>query len=348
MSSTLLIKRQLAYVIKRFKFEELEGAVMPVFPEISWTRVRSKLIKNHKNFTVSNVVRVIEQVVDKANLRENDLRDRLATLEVIDVSRHDKRKVWYGYEMTGLNEASKYVEIQEIQENIKEEFHSNNLDTDVRAVMYNNIIFIYVKEEEKRKKKRGQRIMPTFFALFLGHKYFFCSKKNVPIDYVKVMAVSLGYSNSKRIKLMGKDLRSLIKLLWIKQQGALRAEDISQPPVYQPSNSTVSNNGVDYTQNKQRKKYAERCFGNDPPTLEMLVIKGPEESIKHDTVASKLPDDSIRMNWEFRSRNIARFLIALVEKRAFTLPLPDYVSNLMTVGKNELTLRTDRQNRSKT
>lgn len=63
-ASALLIKRQLASVIKRFKFEELEGAVMPVFPEISWNRVRSKLVKNHKNFTVANVVLVIEEALD--------------------------------------------------------------------------------------------------------------------------------------------------------------------------------------------------------------------------------------------------------------------------------------------
>jgi len=52
---------------------------------------------------------------------------------------------------------------------------------------------------------------------------------------------------------------------------------------------------VDYTQSKQRKKYAEQCFGKDPPTLEVLVIKGPEESIKHESIASKLSADSIRM-----------------------------------------------------
>jgi len=63
-ASTLVVKRHLANVIKRFKFEELESAVMPIFPEISWARVRSKLVKNHKNFTIANVVRVIEDVLD--------------------------------------------------------------------------------------------------------------------------------------------------------------------------------------------------------------------------------------------------------------------------------------------
>lgn len=155
-----------------------------------------------------------------------------------DISRHDKRKIWYGYELTGLNRVSRYLEKREIQETIKVEFRSSGLNMDVKSVMYNNVTFICIKEE-KKKKKQIQRAMPTFFALFLGHKYFFCSRKNVPLDYIKVMAVSLGYSNSKRIKLMGKDLRSLIKLLWIKQQGALSAEDISEPPAYQSSDPII-------------------------------------------------------------------------------------------------------------
>lgn len=157
-----------------------------------------------------------------------------------DISRHSKRKMWYGYELTGLNKTLRYIERQKLQENIKEEFHSSSLKMNVKVVMYNNITFVYVKEEKKKtKKSRTQHTVPTFFALFLGHKYFFCSKKIIPLDYVKVMAVSLGYNNSRRIKLLGKDLTSLIKLLWIKQQGTSHAEDISQPLVYQPSNPTI-------------------------------------------------------------------------------------------------------------
>lgn len=133
-----------------------------------------------------------------------------------------------------------HVEKGEIQKSIEEEFHSNGLETNVKVVMYNNITFICVKEKEKKKKKRQRRhIIPTFFALVLRHKYFFCSKKFVSLDYIKVLAISLGYNNGKRIKLMGKDLRSLMKLLWLKQQGTLCTEGIGQPSIYQPSNPNV-------------------------------------------------------------------------------------------------------------
>jgi len=104
--------------------------------------------------------------------------------------------------------------------------------------MHNEIIFVYIKE--KQKKKRIQRTIPIFFALFLGRKHFFCSRKNAPLDFVKAIAVVLGYIDSKRIKLTGRDLKSLIRLLWIKQQGVLCIENITQSPVYKSSEPIVT------------------------------------------------------------------------------------------------------------
>ena len=37
---------------------------MPIFPEVSWSRVKSRLIRNHKNFTVNNAIHIIEDILD--------------------------------------------------------------------------------------------------------------------------------------------------------------------------------------------------------------------------------------------------------------------------------------------
>lgn len=335
-----LIKHQLITVIKRFKFDEIECSVMPIFPEISWSDVKSKLIKKHKKFTVYNVAFLIGQILDDINLNEKELDNRLTRLEVTDISRHNKRKIWYGYKLTGTDSSLNYLERRQIEENIKEEFHSNKINVDVKAAIHDNITFVNIKEKKKTRRK-VYYTMPISFALFAGHKYFFCSKKNISHNFAQSMAVALGYNDSKRIKLMGKDLRSLIRLLWNKQQNTLHSEDIPEPLIYESADPIISNNGIDYTQNKQRKSYAEKCFRKNPPTLELLVINGLEESILHETVASVLPGDSIHMNWEFHSHNITKFLTYLIEKRAVSLPLPDYISNFLTVGKNELTLKRD-------
>lgn len=334
----LIVQRQINNVIKRFKFEELENAVMPIFSELSWNRLRSKLIKRHKNFTTTNAVRIIEEAIENANLTPRDLQDRLAMLEVIDISRHDKKKIWYGYELTGLDKPVTFLGKREIEESIKDEFHTSGSVTNVKVLTYDNITFVCIKEKKKRQKLQAIT-MPFFFALFLEHKYFFCSRKNISHDFIKVIATTLGYKNGKRIKLMGKDLRSLIRLLWSKQQGALHVDGLKQSPVYEGPDYIVKDIGIDYTQAKQRKDYTKRCFGKDPPTLELLAINGPRESIQHHKLASLLPSIDISMNWDFHSNNIARFLTNLVEKRVFEPPLPPYVSNFMVAGKNELTLQ---------
>lgn len=63
-ASSLIIQRRISTMIKRFKFEELECDVMPIFPEITWGRVKSKLIRNHKKFTTTNAVHIIQEVIN--------------------------------------------------------------------------------------------------------------------------------------------------------------------------------------------------------------------------------------------------------------------------------------------
>lgn len=153
--------------------------------------------------------------------------------DLLDISRHNKRKIWYGYKLTGTGSSLNYVERRQIQENIKEKFHSNSLNVDVKTVIHDNITFINIKEKKEMRRK-VYHTMPIFFALFSGHKYFFCSRKNISHDFAQSMAIALGYNSSKRIKLMGKDLGSLIRLLWNKQQNTLHSENIQQPLVYEP------------------------------------------------------------------------------------------------------------------
>lgn len=61
------------------------------------------------------------------------------------------------------------------------------------------------------------------------------------------------------------------------------------------NNFSFRNDGIDYTQEKQRNEYAKQCLGENPPTLELLVVKGPKESVAHDDLASMLPNDTINI-----------------------------------------------------
>ena len=320
--------QDLCKIIKKFKFEELEKAVIPHFPETSWTDIRSELIKQHNRFTTANAVLLINRAVTVANVSQKVLRDRLSTLQVIDLSWHNQRPTWYGYALVGPNKSVNYLINRTIQENIQEYFHTLNIKMHVKVNTHDDIVYVSLKENRAKQSKTKIRSMaPTFFALFIGQKYFFCTKKNVPLDVLDGIAKSMGYKSIKKLNLMGKDLKSLSKLCWKKKEGAVSSENINKSLIYKDGSPDRKPTGTDFTQHKQRKKYAEMCFGDEPPTLELLVINGPSIPLIQN-VSIKLPNANMRATWEFRSRNIFIYLTKLIERRVFVTPIPYYIANL--------------------
>ena len=75
--------------------------------------------------------------------------------------------------------------------------------------------------------------MMFFCALFMGQKYFFSTKKNISSDILNAIARSLGYENVKRLKLMGKDLKSLSILCWKRKEGVMNSQNINETLVYE-------------------------------------------------------------------------------------------------------------------
>ncbi|KAK2586012.1 hypothetical protein KPH14_010580 [Odynerus spinipes] len=321
-------------VIRRFKFEELENAVLPVFPETSWDRIKIRLIKLHENFTTLNVVAIIEEVINDSELQERDLKERLIRLELIDISRH-KRKVWYTHSVSGSNHTSRHLGALEIKQELKEQLAklgAKKLEVD--AVIFDGVMYICVKYTQSSRAK----VSPNYFAFFLGQKYLFSSKKVPPQNCLRVIPNIMGYSKSKSLDLKGKDLMSLIRLLRVKEQGVLNSADIiNGSKKYRDAEPIIKSTGIDYTQEKQRKNFTEKCFGKNPPMLETLVVKAPSCPISDPEIASKL-SDNIQIGVEFRSRNIPAFLTILAERGIFLSPLPPYISNLMLMGRNTLTL----------
>ena len=55
--------KQTLKIIKRFKFEELELGVFPIFPELLWDEIKLQLIKNHKSLTTNNILPIIEEEI---------------------------------------------------------------------------------------------------------------------------------------------------------------------------------------------------------------------------------------------------------------------------------------------
>ncbi|XP_015116226.1 uncharacterized protein LOC107040600 [Diachasma alloeum] len=333
-AAALNIKHQLSTTIKKFKFEELEESVLAHFPEISWNDVRKSLIRNHESFTTAGALRIIEQMIIRHKIDDKELKNRLAVLEVIDVSRHHGKKVWYGYELQGNTTSQKLIPNREMQDRMAQTFQILQMDMMINIVTHQGITFVSMSQ-----KKRSRRLLPVYFALFLRHGYFFCAKKGATKEFLQAIVEGLGYESCKKLKLMGRDLKSLSKMLELKKQGVVQFGNLCNSPMYKDFEPIVKATGTDFRQHKQRREYISKCFGNEPPTIDVLEITGTEASWADREIAAALPNEKIKVAWDFKSHDVAGSLRRLYEKRIFVSPLPNYVTKLMVAGKNQLTVK---------
>lgn len=339
MSAERTVKQRIATVIKKFHFDELESSVMTAFPEISWADLKAGLVKHRKSFTSTNAAQIFEILITEANIRETVLINRLTTLQLIDTSWHSNKKIWYGYRYTNSNRSPIYLTTREILSDMEDYFASLNITIDVRINVHNDITYISLIEKRSNKKRRKEQFMrPIYVAIFMGQTYFFSTNRYLSSDILSAIARTMGFNNSKRFMLSGRDLPSLSQLCWNKRKGAMELEHVLKDLTYVENEPVIRDTGVNFTQQKARQDFAKRCFTNNPPKLEILVIKGPNVPFTHEYVSIELPDTQIRARWEFRSHNVAKFLSKLIERRIIDTPVPNYISNLLTLGTNELTL----------
>lgn len=100
----------------------------------------------------------------------------------------------------------------------------------VEAVKTDDLVFLSIKE--KLKKRQRKSITPTYFALVKNEHYFFCSKEKAMKNILAAVTDGLGYNTSKRLKLFGKDIPSLVQMLLKKKNAALRGEIVQDPLPY--------------------------------------------------------------------------------------------------------------------
>lgn len=105
----------------------------------------------------------------------------------------------------------KTLKIQDLEEKIKRVFSSKHLEYDATVIRYNGLIFLSIKERPKKKQRRT--MMPVFFCLVPKEKFFFTSKKVLANHITLAVVEAMGYNNFKNIKLDGRNIPSLIRLL---------------------------------------------------------------------------------------------------------------------------------------
>ncbi|XP_076758650.1 uncharacterized protein LOC143427988 [Xylocopa sonorina] len=335
METLATVQQEIIRVIKKFRFEELESSVMPIFPEISWNDVRCKLVKQHKNFTSVNAALLLKVFINESNLGITNLKNRLTALRLIDIGWHSNKRIWYGYTLI-CHSSAKYYLSRQIKNNMQDYFNELNININVKVYTHNNITYVSLVEERKRKKA-----IIFYLALFMGQKYFFSTLKRIPSDILDVIVKSVNSKNCKvkRFDLSGRDLKSLSELCWKKKEKALDPESVTKILQFKETSPEKKPTGINFTQQKQRRAYAKECFGDNSPILEVLAVQGPSLPLYHEEMAEKLPDQTLHVKWKYHSKNIATCLSQVIERRILLTPVPEYISNLIISGKNEFTLK---------
>lgn len=117
----------------------------------------------------------------------------------------------------------------QIKTKIKKQFEENQLEVDVKVTDYESITYVSIIDGA-RGKSRKRAMPPIFLAITMGQEYLFCSKSNVTKEFVQIVVQSFDYTNAKKVKLVGKDLHSLMQMLRMKMQGTVDSNDNCDTP----------------------------------------------------------------------------------------------------------------------
>lgn len=118
---------------------------------------------------------------------------------------------------------------EELKFSLKKEILILLSGVSINIVTCDDITYVYIKNKSKGLKQYVPNSL--YVALCIGQKYFFCSNKMVTKQVLKVLTKTLGYSKCKPLKLIGHDLKSLMKILRTRIQNVSNIKD-SKDAVY--------------------------------------------------------------------------------------------------------------------
>lgn len=55
------------------------------------------------------------------------------------------------------------------------------------------------------------------------------------------------------------------------------------------------NDGIDFRQHKQRREYAQKCFGDNPPLLNTLTVQSAPGPLHDKDISAMLPNATIKV-----------------------------------------------------
>lgn len=238
--------RKLKIELKKFNLEELKSIVLPAIGFQSWSDIKHVLVKSKLKLNNPNIASAIESLLkvlksylfstvknvftkftiskipfQKNNFSNDAIRDLIIRLELVQISRHSTKREWHTFEMKSRTESYEEIaDMQDLQSAINNKLKKHNIKAKCLVECYSNMFFVLLIMPPTAKQKNSIQV-PSVFAMKMNDNHFFCTKKIVNDGFKTVLTETLGYKTHKSVKLHGKDLETLSRLLRNKKTGVV-------------------------------------------------------------------------------------------------------------------------------
>lgn len=149
------------------------------------------------------------------------------------MSRHSDRKTWRVYQLDEETEDVEVPTTRELSRRVNRRFQAKGIRASVQVTKHDGVFYLLV--DERKSNNQPKRRAPLFYAASTTLNYLFSLVTVGSREMLTALAEALGYTSFTTIRLSGKCIKSLEKLLRAKEQNALSGRNGIEAPVFQES-----------------------------------------------------------------------------------------------------------------
>ncbi|KAK6635696.1 hypothetical protein RUM44_000950 [Polyplax serrata] len=311
-------------ILGRFKLKDLEEIINEFF-DVSVPHLRQGILAKKLTVNSSNLTQILLARIEK-EWNTTDILMVAFELQLEHTIRHSSVYKWTANKLIGQ---SKDGEITNLPNLIKSTIRKSGRDAHIFVKKAHELLWISISM--KNLKTVGIYERPHCIVLTLDGKYFF-NKDLRSLSMAEYFVTALGYDKSKPIKLSGRSLPSLVKLLHRSET----ADKINRP-LYEKGELVETVEGFDFTQAKSFYNYYDKCVDGEDINLQSYTITSISPWLGDDTEVLRKLEFKSAITLTGDVQTIIRQLpVASIVKP----PIPNYLRNYSIKGRNVVSLKT--------
>ncbi|XP_069696711.1 uncharacterized protein [Periplaneta americana] len=328
-------------LLRKFHIEELKGSVFPELM-ISWERVKQKLLDMQQlKMNKESIITVLTSLLRKQYSGDTPrLKEYVNKLTLLDLALHHHTHKWTAFVMSKTGAAEYYSHIT-VQDNLETNFVRISKMMSVAVILHDEVCWMGLTEKVRIPGRGVTYKTPLTIGHFPGFPYLFAS---APVTKVTLDAVvkALGYEKAEDANFSGRNIRHVLAFVMkANQKCASTAGEVLYGQKYKSGLYKQTPEGIDFTQEKYRKKYITEQLPKEETVQEFEVVTPSSNWL----IEQSYPDLRDRlfggMEVKFKSPDLVKMFKEGSEIGLFRASLPSYLSAMKKKGVNKITLTAD-------